>query len=93
MKRLLIPYCVVVALLALCQPPAPGQSPGNKPQPAALPDLSEYRTADQAITARVSLSPGTPSLKGAGYLGIHVKNDGKGLTVADVCSSSGGLPA
>jgi M6 family metalloprotease-like protein len=55
---------------------------------AAEPDLSDYKTVDQAIAAKIA--PGSAS-SGAvsGYLGIYVgRIEGKGLTVLEVSNES-----
>src|ERR1700722_10514581 len=49
-------------------------------QQAALPDLSEYRTVDQAVSARISKALPTAASV-AGYLGIHAVPDANGKLV------------
>jgi M6 family metalloprotease-like protein len=55
---------------------------------AAEPDLSEYRTTQTAITARVAPA-GAPAVPRPGFLGVHVALDPQGrLTVAGVAAGS-----
>jgi M6 family metalloprotease-like protein len=51
-------------------------------QEAPKPDLSEYRTVEKVIRARVSLAP--PGTAGqTGYLGVTVQRDGKGRVAVE----------
>ncbi len=72
-------FALVVAVVA-ADPPA-------APKPAG-PDLSEYKTVENATTSRVSLSvPGKPAQ--GGYLGARVEGDDRGrVVVADVQADS-----
>jgi M6 family metalloprotease-like protein len=55
---------------------------------AAEPDLSEYRTVENAISSRIAKA-GTPVAPRAGFLGVHVAPDAKGrLAVAEVAADS-----
>lgn len=64
-----------------------GQGPkGSKEQPASVPDLSEFATLDRAMTAKIT--PSATRLAGVGFLGIHVKSDGRDLTISEVQSPS-----
>lgn len=71
MARLLVCLWVLAVVAA-----APPFSP-------PLPDLTEYRTAENAVSAKVgeAVSEGG---KGTGYLGLHVERDGDRLIVRDV---------
>src|SRR5262249_2048883 len=66
----------------------PQQKPPDKAKAPGLPDLSEFRTVDKAVTTRISkagpVASGTP-----GYLGVHV-NAGTGgkLVVAHVAAEA-----
>src|SRR5262245_31354451 len=62
------------------------------PKPSGQ-DLSEYRTAENAIASRISLAaPGRAAL--GGYLGVRVSADERGrLVVADVQADSPGARA
>lgn len=52
---------------------------------AKLPDLSEFRTVETAITSKISLAGPTLAAKLPAYLGLHVTMGAKGkLVVADV---------
>jgi immune inhibitor A len=70
-------FLAVVALLAL----SAGQFVHlAEAQQAASPDLSEYRTVDQAVSARISKALPTAASV-AGYLGIHAVPDANGKLV------------
>jgi M6 family metalloprotease-like protein len=56
-------------------------------QPATQPDLSEFRTLDKAVSARVTPA-GVAAPRGPGYLGIHVKKEGQALAVTEVQAAS-----
>ncbi|HYT87258.1 MAG TPA: M6 family metalloprotease domain-containing protein [Gemmataceae bacterium] len=85
MTRFLYRYRLIVALLISVAPlVAVGQAPNGTKAPATdAPDLSEYRTADQAVALRINLAPPTGA-RSPGYLGVHVKNDGSALTVSEI---------
>jgi M6 family metalloprotease-like protein len=73
------------ALLALLPAGAQEQKPGKAPP---LPDLTGYRTVEQAITTTISKA--SPLAVGqSGYLGVHVSADTRGqLVVAEVGDNS-----
>ncbi len=55
---------------------------------AAEPDLSEYRTVETAVAARVALASAPPAAR-PGFLGVHAAADAEGrLAVAEVAAES-----
>jgi M6 family metalloprotease-like protein len=53
-------------------------------KPQTLPDLSEFKTAETAVTTRISRALAVPAGR-TGYLGVRVEPDGRGrLAIADV---------
>jgi M6 family metalloprotease-like protein len=78
--RYLIGFSAVVAL-------SWGLAAAEPDQPPA-PDLSEYRTVENAITTRISKA--TPvAANRPGYLGVHVARNGDGkVTIAEVAAES-----
>jgi hypothetical protein len=86
MKRTLPAHLLgIVLLLSLSWVTAAAEPPrtGDEAKPA-LPDLSEYRTVDKAITTRVSRAAPSP-LGQTGYLGVYLQPDPRGrLAIADL---------
>src|SRR5439155_5391884 len=91
MRRLLQGWCALLVggvVLGMLPVSSPGQAPAeSKPQSAAPPDLSTFRTLDLAVTSRISLTRPTEP-RSPGYLGIHVKSEGGSLTLTEVQKSS-----
>jgi M6 family metalloprotease-like protein len=74
--------CVTVACLwALSGGTALAQTAGE----GKLPDLSEFRTVETAITTKISLAAPSVAVKIPGYLGMHMMTNAQGkIIVADV---------
>jgi M6 family metalloprotease-like protein len=78
---------VIISGWALCDEPAESLI-ANPRDPrvvdAGLPDLSEFRTVDTAVTARISRAVPEGAVSQPGYLGVHLESRTDGLVVADV---------
>ncbi len=71
--------CSALALLGLTRPAVLAQKGDDGP------DLTEFRTAEKAITTKISMAAPSAIAKIPAYLGLHVKAGGKGkIVVADV---------
>ncbi len=70
----------LLAVLVACWPLVAADPPKDKAE-SNLPDLSEFRTVDNALTTRVSMA--TPSSTGSqpGYLGVNFEPNEKGQLV------------
>jgi M6 family metalloprotease-like protein len=80
-RSLLVLFCIPCGLLAA--------DPVREIGKPSLPDLSEFRTVDKAITTRISKASPTAAVGQAGFLGIHVQPDAGGkLIVAEVAPDS-----
>ncbi len=55
---------------------------------AGLPDLSEFRTVDTAVTTRISRAAPEGVISQPGYLGVHLEATPEGLVVRDVEADS-----
>src|SRR5262245_51969584 len=79
-RWLLCLVCSGLVVLGLTRPMALAQKGEDQP-----PDLSEFRTAETAVTTKVSLAGPSLSAKIPGYLGLHVTASAKGkVVVTDV---------
>src|SRR5947208_5847793 len=90
MPRIPLSYLLSIGLLAglgaalLAADPPKDAKPEDKP---ALPDLSEYRTVENAITTRISKAAPTQQAQ-PGYLGVHIESDKGKLVVGEVEADS-----
>jgi M6 family metalloprotease-like protein len=85
MKRTLPGYLMGMILFGIVYAlPAAEPPPRADDKKSALPDLSEFRTVEKAITTQVS-NAAPSGVSQTSYLGVHLKPDAKGkLVVADL---------